>query len=260
MSDEHEAPRWALEEYPGAEKDFTTWLYGIIYANIVDGIPDKEAAVFLMAKVRARTLERTGELTDLMARSSAYQMWKASEEGWYHFLPGEYDSLREFMHSMSDEESVGGSTKSDLIFLADTLLPALQGAGIEPEMIMSIPEHFSKARAAVPYLREVLDNKEGDELVEAVKKILEGIADDSMGTHAYRDKLAKEAGKIQNIWGDVYIFPGYNMIVIRATDDRFTKYIERRTRGAIEFRGPKDPIELLKEITDQLTGEEDDDE
>ena len=259
MDDIAQAPKWAIEEYPGAEKDFADWLEGAIYNSMIDVPPeDQESAYRLMARVRARVIERTWELEGLMGRSRAYQMWKAQKEGWYHFLPGEYDTLREFMHSVADDETSGDSTKSDLLFMADTLLPALESMGVEAEKVMSLPAHFSKARAAIPYLRDALDNQTGDQLAETVHDILEGVGDDKQSLRDYRDSLAKKAGKIQNIWGDVYVFPAYNMLVIRTEGEYFQKYVERRTRGVIEFRGPKDPIELLKEITDLFTGESDD--
>jgi hypothetical protein len=142
--------------------------------------------------------------------------------------------------------------------MADTLLPALESMGVEAEKVMSLPAHFSKARAAIPYLRDALDNQTGDQLTETVYGILEGVGDDSQSLREYRDSLSGKAGKIQSIWGDVYVLPGYNMMVIRTDNEYTQKYVERRTRGVIEFRGPKDPIELLKEITDLFTGDEDD--
>jgi hypothetical protein len=225
---------------------------------MVSEVLDKEGAYRLMARVRARAMERTDELEGLMLRSRAYQMWKAQKEGWYHFLPGEYDTLREFIYSIADDESTSKSARSDLVFMADTLLPALESMGIKAEQVISLPANFSKARSAVPYLRDALDNQTGDQLTETVHEILKDIGDDKISWREYRDKLGSRGHDLESIWGDVYIFPDYNMLVIRSKDEIFQRYIERRTRGVIEFRGPKDPIELLKEITDQLTGEEDD--
>lgn len=251
-------PRWVVEDYPDAVKDYSEWLFNIIYSlkDIDDSDPEVKARYTAM--VRARVMERTKELSSLNERAEIYQIWKADQEGWFRHLPGEYGDLEEYLASIDDPDAKPTSLITDTKWLVHDFFPALEQHGISPNTIIGAPASWSKMRAAVPYLRSAIRDQTGEELETTLKDIISDVLDTKMSWRAFRDKLPlyKAHKEAPSVWGDVFIMPAYTMIVIRdETGGGMLRYLESRTRGVIEFRSPKPSSDLLKELSKELLGE-----
>lgn len=260
--DTNASPRWAVEDYPEAAAEYSEWLFNIIYKQKKIDEADPEVKARYTAMVRARVLERTKELSSLNERAEIYQAWRADREGWFMFLPGEYGSLEEFLASIDDPDAKPSSIGSDTKWLVHDFFPQLEANGISPDIVIGAPACWSKMRAAVPYLRTAIREQTGEELEQTLRACIGDILDPKVSWRAFRDKLPlyKQHKDVPSVWADVFTMPDYNLIVIRdETRGGMLKYLENRTRGVIEFRGAKDPIDLLKELTDELMGEEVDD-
>jgi len=145
-------PRWALENYEGAEKDFSQWMLGVQYQSLSSN-GTKESVKQRMAQALANSLKATFNLQEVVERSKILQLWNAQKTGFYHLLPQKYETVAIFLKDLVSEDN-SESENSNLSFLLEYLLPACEYLNISVENVICIPAYLSKARRSVPALRD----------------------------------------------------------------------------------------------------------
>lgn len=179
-----EVPRWAIEEYPGAEEEFSAWLEDQfiekfhtdkIKSSMKNGvIVDNDLYERTRAMAKFQVLQRTIGLKSLVNRAEVYQIYQANEKGWFRYLPAEFDTIEELLNAMLDDTNEKSGEYYDITFLINEVLPLAKKAGIQPQEVMGIPINFSKARASVPLMRELLKEalkSDPDETEEEAQEI-----------------------------------------------------------------------------------------
>lgn len=246
-------PRWAVEDYDGSEKDFSEWLLAATfhnrYGHDVGLMSDEEAEARLMAIARDETFQRTRAVRDVAERAAVWQMIFARRDGWHHLLPSEPDSVVEYLRTMADGDDVSPGELSDLTFMLDTFFPALERHGIEPERIVAIPRQFSKARAAVPVIRGILDTMPEDEAREALVEVLEDIASD-MTVRDFKAKLGHPSTYVLDpIEGLVCILPGKTVLLMEISSDIYQRVIEKALHNVVSDWRIADAFEFVRRLT-----------
>ena len=164
-------PRWLTEDYEGSEKDIASDVYAAVYWNarakmvkdaVAKGepIPDandimvksKEMSMALLqSALQARS---SGEALN---RASIYLMWKIEKTGAFRLDPNEFDTIGEFLVNRIAGLDDSSGELSDLKFLLEKFFPmieSMKSPDWSVEKLLAIKDHWSKARAAVPFLRQ----------------------------------------------------------------------------------------------------------
>ncbi len=204
-------PRWALEDYEGAESEFSEWLLQGVYWSKWDGKDVSSAADRALAEAKDETIRRTIDMHGLAERALAWQLYRARTEEWIYYLGAEYESFDEYLQILMEgreaDAGVGGSYW-DWKFLIKTLMPVLAANGIEPERLMALKSKWSKMRAALPSIRRLIEDDDPD-LAEKLKGYLDQVADDSTSVREFRAQLRQEKPQslVKKMHGTMYIVP-----------------------------------------------------
>lgn len=275
-----DAPKWALEEYPGAEKDFSDWLermylenyYGDQLGEAIDmqtgEVIDNNILMRIRSMAKFQTLQRTLQLRGTIERAQVWQLYNANQMGWFRLLPPEFDTVEELVASMVDDTEEGTSEYSDLIFLAKQILPLLKKAGATPEQLAGLTVNMSKARAAVPFLRQIIrDNSEKNDGIlpekeEVVKKTMLQVAEEiispDISVREFRRSVQEQRGRVfdavPNAKGRQYILNGQEVFLIQCESRDQARMIEIAIRKIVDLQ-ISDVATLLKDTTMIVKGE-----
>src|SRR5512146_952394 len=174
--DPHELPRWLVEQYPGMEKDIEAWYTSYYFWKRWDGQEAnlEEALVRARASAEARykSLTQTNALKGAADKSFMLQLYEAHKSGWFRNFE-EIEDVRELLdHMLADsmEHDPASGTRYETQFLLETMLPTMEQMNVPPELIIGIPQNISKARAAVPVLRRIL-NEDGPQAQERIMEV-----------------------------------------------------------------------------------------
>lgn len=256
-------PKWARENYEGVEEEFTAWLRQVARETVFDELVEKteqdvSASAQASAMIEHWVMARTKELTQTTERAFVYQLFEADRKGWYHHLPGELDTIEELLATMFDaiEEETG--KYYDYKFIVETLMPILRQAGAKPEDVWGLRYAISKARTAVPLLRELLSSIPENESPspETGAKILEiarKISDPNITYRPFKEEVAKERGKavqaLDPIPVEKYFMPGGEQwLLIKAPSDSYARAVELGIRGITERIDVLDAFALIKQL------------
>jgi hypothetical protein len=279
-------PRWAREDYPGDEQDFTEWLKDGIRQSLLGGrlanFTDTEVLERIDAQVNHTVMSKTKAIQSKTERAFLYQVYEANRTGWFRHLPAEMDTIEELLASIVDAATQEGSMTeiSNLTFLAKTAIPLLKENGVQPEDVWGIPFLTGKAAAIVPGLREIMrcpvcgskGRHDGlvcqhghplrltDEQKEQAVELTRLVADDRTSAEDIRQKVAAMRGRVLKALtpingGDIYILPGgEEWILLRSPSPVHTRAVEialgNTVKGGLQYR---DLVALVRLLNDQIT-------
>jgi len=262
-------PRWAIEKYPGAEKDFTEWLYSTIFWHMYDEVGedfDFEQLVRADAEAKQEELLRTIDINSIAERSLVHQWMIAHEEQWFRYLPAEYDTVEELWSGLLDglvESNSDGKTTamiSDATFFAKTFIPYAKTKGVDAGKLLGLRETWSAARAAVPYLRSALSDSEITEKQreKKVTEILDTLAT-SGSVRKFKEAMVgkefKDKGLVQLV-GEQYVMHDHTRIVIEAPTQAHVQVIEKKLAGIVTEWRFGTAIDAVKEGISMVSGVE----
>ena len=215
-------PKWALNDYPGAETDFSNWLekqfteafykkeYEQAFDEFTGEIKNQEVYERVKALAKFQTLQRTIEFKSTVERSQVWQLYEANKTGWFRLLPPEFDTIEELLASMVEGIEDGTSEHYDMTFLTKQAVPLLQKAGATAEQIFGLKVNISKARAAIPSMRKVirenlpenLDNISAEDLqkgeektVNMLMEIAQKVLDPDIPVREFKKEMRTLMGK-----------------------------------------------------------------
>jgi len=260
-------PMWISENYSGAERDFTDWMRDIarreIFADLIAETKDSpQAAEQTNAIVEYWVMSRTKEISQTTERAFIFQLYHADKTGWYHYLPGELDTIEELLASLLDDTQEGTSKYYDMKFIVEVVMPLMKKAGAKPEDVWGLPNAKSKARVAVPVLREIMrrapdgENLGKDDL-EEMFNVVRGISDQSQSYDEFKDQMYQMRGKgrtsIPRLPMTKYYMPkNEQWLLIKSPSPRQTLAIEYALKALIERIDVADPWALVNEVANLL--------
>jgi hypothetical protein len=257
-------PRWARENYPGSEEDYTEWLRQGLRADVFAAeleavVGDKAALATVEAKVEHMVMSRTKDHANLSDRAFLFQYYSAQRTGWPQNLPGEFDTPDELLASMIDEENEGTTRWKNLTFIADKIVPlAKQYEGVEAKELWSIPLNISKAIEAVPGVRHILKNVPEDEVEPQIIDVIKKIADPTLSVRVMREEIRATRGKQTKTIAPMrvtrhHMSGGEEWLVVRAPTRAHARAAHARAAEiavkdiTVEI-DTRDPLDLYKEL------------
>lgn len=257
-------PQWAKESFAGDEKDFSEWMYSVQFWKEWEGkeeiLDTSEAVQRADALAKLSTLERTFSMDGLSERAMGYQLYRAVKDGWQRWLPAEYSTVGELLSVMLEETPENTSKFRDLKYLIETVLPALEKAGVDPEKLIAIPEQWSKARVSIPAIRTAVNEMEGDDLADEIADILEKIADETISVRDLRDQIRQKRYKtrgLEPVDGGLVIGPHGDMLIIPNLPPHYVKAIQLAVEGIVGEWKIMGINEVTKMIVDEYFGKGD---
>ena len=254
-------PEWAIKNFEGDEKDFSEWIYQVLFWKDWNGkeeaLDSTEAVQRANALAKLGTLEKTFYMDGMVERAMGYQLYRAVKEGWQRWLPAEYNTVGELLSVMLEETPENTSKFRDLRYLIETVLPALERAGVDPEKLIAIPEQWSKARVSIPAIRQALDEKQDEELADEIADILEKIADKNISVRDLRDLIRQKRYKtkgLEAVEGGLVIGPMGDMLVIPNLPPHYVKAIQIALEGIVGEWKTMGINEVTKMIVDEYFG------
>ena len=254
-------PRWLVEHYDGAETEIAEWFTSFYFWKKWNGNEETLAETIVLARAHAdakwEALKQTGLLKGATSKSIYYQLYEANRTGWFRYI-NEVESLRELIETMLAEEierDPDGGTRYEYEFILKTMIPTMESLGVPKEQIFSILPNISKAKAAVPVIRQLV----ASEKPEAEKQIMEVFAEISNGDVSVRDFKQNNAvrmGKTKSLTptavpGGIYLVPGSEFIVIES-DRQHTTAIQIALRGIVSDLTIKDGGSLLRMLSQKI--------
>jgi hypothetical protein len=276
-------PRWAIEEYPGSEKDFSIWLeqqflnsklitsYNKAFDEKTGEILDEELYQRVRAQAKFETLQRTLQFRSTVERSQLWQLYEANKSGWFRLLPPEFDTIEELLASMVEGLEEGTSEYSDISFLVKHVIPMLAKSGMSVEDVLGIAINTSKARAAVPLLRQIVRENIPNEIeempekereiveiktVSLLKEVVEKVIDSTVPVREFKQELRELRGKQTEtpkpIVANKYLLNNQIVYLIPADTNGQSRAVEISLRSIVcEFQN-KFVDDLLHDIQDVM--------
>jgi len=88
----------------------------------------------LKAEVEAECFLATAQLGECAERALTYQAIQMAENGFYHYLPGEPDTIEEHLHQLLDQADAGTTNAYRLKKLVTVILPYLKSHGMAEQV------------------------------------------------------------------------------------------------------------------------------
>lgn len=142
-----------LHTEKGAQ-NLTKWMISAALGHIVPVEGDSYAS--LVAKSCLQAMQWTSTLGEVGEQALLYQASIAQETGWPEYLTNKYNTLEEMLMT-----EVGNATGRDaakmnqISWMAEHLVPSFRAAGEDPAKLWEITSNYTKARTAVPFLRDI---------------------------------------------------------------------------------------------------------
>lgn len=184
------------------------------------------------------------ELPDVIASATGWLFKDANETGWFNDLPGEFQTLSEFLSTFLDGVEENSSSFYDWDFIITQLLPFAQTMGIDPGLVFGASNHVRKLRALVPAAREItnavnnhdMSQKKGKRLIE---DFLKDCADPTLASKDFVNRVDEYRG-IERALPEIpgaFIVTGRDqyIITIEVDSKRRLKQIENALRHKVSF-------------------------
>jgi hypothetical protein len=187
----YEPPRWYLEDFDSMDEAIAKDITSAIYWRRVHQLEeegksfsegDEVASATLLANAILSSALQADNISDGAHRAMLRQLWEVQRNGLFHMAPEEYGSVQEWLMDRIPRLSPTSGELSDVMFLLEHLFPMLEriGNGWDPATLLSFKEHWSKTRAAIPYMRMITKQmnaalSEIDSRLEEEKRILSSL-------------------------------------------------------------------------------------
>jgi hypothetical protein len=254
-------PPWLTEHYQGMESEIEEWFTSFYFWRRWNGDEANLAEVMVLARANAtakmEALQQTSILKGASDKSIYLQLYHAQKTGWFRLVE-EIESVQELLERMLADEierDPDGGTRYELEFIIKTMIPTMEHLGVPKEQIISIPQNLSKAKAAVPVIRQLVQT--GSPETEAqIMEVFKEIADPDIKVRAFKSNNAERMGRAKPgtpvvVPGAIYLIPGSEMIVIDS-DRAHTNAIQIALRGIVEDLSIKDGRGLLNILSQRL--------
>jgi hypothetical protein len=185
-------PRWAVENYEGAEQAMAEDLFSAIFWSRVKrleeetGKPINLGDELVSTKIIAASIMdaavQSDTVADLSHRAFYLLTYQASKNNYFRLDPAEYTSASEWLSDKIARLTPGSCELYDLIFVYSNLFPMLEkmGNGWTPEKLLRFTDKWTRTRAAIPYMRNITKQfteaavpleKEIEQTIEEAKSI-----------------------------------------------------------------------------------------
>jgi hypothetical protein len=250
-------PEWVTKSYPGMEKDIEQWLVSYYFWQNWDGkegtLDTAKAKARAVAEAKYKSLSQTEALKEASDKSAMLQWYEANRSGWFKHV-AEIEDVRELMeHILQEARDKKATSAYDIEFILNTLIPACESNGIPKELIICIPRNMTKAKWAVPTMREVIKN-DGPQMGESLAKIVKAITDKSETVDVFaKETLPRIMGletpkTLPAVPANVCLLPDGRELVIITSDPSHTRAIQMSTKSIVDGYGYTDPAYLLREL------------
>lgn len=164
--------KWLTETYDGMESDLAQDAYASFYWKIRDRLaieagqegkdfePDDDST--LNNQIRADAVSAASlqldDLEDGSQRAKMQLWWVIKQNQLFRMTPQEYDSIEEFLSDRVPRLSPTSGEFYDIKFIMDELFPLLERVknGWKPKDIIALKDEWSKSRASIPYMRQLV--------------------------------------------------------------------------------------------------------
>ena len=162
----YDPPKWFFQESDDMDKAIADDITSAIYWRRIQQLKDegKEfnendevAAATTLANAIIASALQTDSVAGAARRATYRQFWQIQRNGYYRLAPQEYSSFKEYLFDRFPRLPPGSGEASDILFFVEHFFPLAEklGNGWNPEHLLSMREHWSKTRAAVPYMRMI---------------------------------------------------------------------------------------------------------
>lgn len=171
-------PRWFHETYDGMETDMADEIFKAIRIKTIAGLNNVSEKELKTAEVQARieaealmaAAQHMDALGDATQRAFLKMVWKIYHDQAHRIGKDEYESIEEFLVDRIPRLKEKSGELSDTMFLLEHFLPLLAQVGKDwsPDKMLRLREKWSKTRAAVPNMRNLV--RQFNDKVDAVQQ------------------------------------------------------------------------------------------
>jgi len=223
----------------------------------------------ILGETEAGTYLATAQLRECTDRALVYQTVRMAEHGWYHYCPGEPDTIEEHIQNLLDQAHVGGSTWYNLRVLVRVVIPWSKANG-KAELLGSLwrEDTIAKTRILADRAGHLFQTKSGDaeaetnaaqEVLDAqtfnqVSSMLEDLADPKVGVSSYSDKYPAPMPRsdMPTIQAYNYLQGGGSVLILLCPNASQAAYAERVLGKRAEWTAGEGREEFLHELVDGL--------
>lgn len=199
-----------VEQSAEIQKEYTA-LLEVATEDLIKTIGDDTySAARMLAESIDNGFDRTQELGDTFERVQVELTLQLKRQGLLKYL--ECDNVTEYILSKArplDDDGKRQRINYDIDFFVDYLIPTLEASGVSKDLLLGVADNFLKARYAIPYLRQVLNEviAKADEIRAAIRET----EDDE--EKANLDKALDEVFKVDTRLKDILLALAEEMAV-----------------------------------------------
>ena len=213
-------PRWWYETYPEMDMDMAKDIFAAIFykRQLKKGnkeLPeDTTAQALAISNALMESATQLRGVNEASNRAFLRTIWATAQNGRYHTSAEEYDTIEEWLSDRISDLSATSGELSNVVFLLQHVFPMLEkvGGDFDPIVLLGMKNHWSKTRAAVPFMRTLVNDvnnctKPIEEKIEQQKEImaqkvlmleeLELNSPESIKLSKHVDKLAEDISKLE---------------------------------------------------------------
>lgn len=264
-------PKWAKERYPGQEKDFLAWitlaqLESPMLHAIAQGLEGENFIAQIVALAKQQAIEILSSFPDLSEGALMAAIETGLRERWFEDLPVPLANMEEVFMNIAEGYGEKTTAYYDFLFVAQTVIPAMDKLDIDSEVFWRLPQSRSKLRAAVPLLKESIPGthyrapeKFSLENQQVVRDILETIADPQVAVRDFRETVKEKRGVViqKPIPPDAEEFAmgdGQTWFLIECTTPAQAQLARRHVEKVSGNIRLGDILSLAKQVSTKLTG------
>lgn len=259
-------PRWLTESYPGMEKDIEGWFTSYYFWRNWNGKEESLTTAKLKARANAQARYKSMLQTESLKFATGKSLWlqmTTLKTGWYKYIT-EVEDTKEFLNLVLQdkrENDPDSTSIYDIDFILNTLLPTMEKLGVPKENIICIPGNMTKAKLAVPSLRQIAKNN-GPEMEQRIVEVMSVVADQKITALEMREEVMpkimnKEHPKtLQPVTASVCMLPDGRELIIIPSDPAHTRAIEMSTKQIVNGFRYTDPSYLMAEVTKAISPKE----
>lgn len=253
-------------------KKLAIYLVQQFYNGIIESVENQEEPIPIDRSFQERALayakwyatKRATNLPDVIENATGWLFKDANETGWFNQLPGEFETLQEFLSTLYEDVPESSSTYSNWVFISQELLPLANTMDISANLILSASNNVKKVRGMVPAARLVMKKLNEGEIgiIEAryhLDDFLRQCANPDISYSEAKEKWDRYRGivpKNTKVYGNIITTgPEQYMMIIEITDKKSLKMIQSATKHKVDWRF-RDISYLLQRLFPQPVHEE----
>jgi len=283
---QNDLPEWLLSDRVGDEKKFTDYMIEASTREYLRSDKNIAGKYTTDPRFRAETdatikqlvVSRTKTIRDKAERAFIYQVYEAHQTGWFRNLPAGFDTIYDLLTNIVEGSAEGTSEAYNVGFLATTVVPILEKAGVPAEKVWGIPFLPRKAAEIVPAMRALLscpvcgekkingsqcanghDIELADQKLETAVGLVMMVGDETKSITDIKAKVAEIKGVETNAprqieYGEVYLFPSEEWLLIRAPSATHSKAVQIALKNIVKQWNVTDLIILAKDLSVRVSG------